>query len=110
MDELRDKMRKKSYESAYLYYKIRQYNAAVVALRSFLDDFPEYEDPEKIEYLIVKSMKYYADESTRTKKAERYNSCKTAYLAFVKKYPDSEYLEELNKLNKSIPSNLENKQ
>jgi outer membrane protein assembly factor BamD len=110
MDELRAKLRKKSYEAAYLYYKIQQYNAAVVALRNFLSDYPEYENPEKIEYLIVKALKSYADESTKTKKAERYTSCVTAYSKFVQKYPNSSYLEELNKLHKATLSNLENAQ
>ena len=54
IDELRGKLRKKSYESAYLYYKIGQYYAASVSLTNFLVDFPEYENPEKINYLIVK--------------------------------------------------------
>ena len=108
MDELRAKLRKKSYEAAYLYYKIQQYNAAAVALRNFLDDYPEYENPEKIEYLIVKALKSYADESTKAKKSERYTASVSAYNEFAQKYPNSQYLEELNKLNKSTLNNLEN--
>ena len=110
MDELRAKLRKKAYESAYLYYKIEQYNAAAVALRNFLKDYPEYENPEKIDYLVVKSLKYYADESTKTKKAERYKDGVTAYNEFKQKYPNSQYLDELNKMNKSTLNNLENLQ
>lgn len=110
MDELRSKLRKKSYEAAYLYFKIQQYNAAAVALRNFLEEYPEYEEPEKIEYLVVKSLKFYADESTKAKKAERYQLGISAYEQFKQKYPNSAYMAELDKLNKSALDNLNNLQ
>lgn len=101
IDELRGKLRKKSYESAYLYYKIGQYHAAAVALTNFLKEYPEYENPEKIEYLAVKALKKYADGSYRTKQDERLMEEQKAYEAFKLKYPNSQYLAELAKMQQS---------
>lgn len=97
MDELRGKLRKKAYEAAYLYYKIQHYNAAVVAFKNFLYEYPEYEDVEKIDYLIVKSLNRYAEESYKHKKIERYTEEIKAYEAFAAKYSNSKYLQELQK-------------
>ena len=108
MDELRAKLRKKSYEAAYLYYKIGQYNSAIVALQSFMNDYPEYEDIEKIDYLIIKSHKNYADQSYKLKKVERYTNEIKAFEAFKTKYPNSKYLLELEKDNKNALLNIEN--
>lgn len=107
MDELRAKLRKKSYEAAYLYYKIGQYNAAVVALKNFASDYPEYEDLERIDYLILKSYKNYADQSYILKKRERYTDEIKAYEAFKSKYPSSKYLTELEKDYQSALLNIE---
>lgn len=101
IDELRGKLRKKSYESAYLYYKIGQYYAASVALSNFLKDFPEHENPEKVDYLIVKALKKYADGSYRDKQEERLKEEQKAFETFKLKYPKSEYLPELEKIQVS---------
>lgn len=98
IDELRGKLRKKSYENAYLYYKIGQYYAASVSLTNFLKEFPEYENPEKIDYLIVKSLKKYADGSYKNKKEERLVEEIKAYEIFKTKYPNSTYMVELDKM------------
>ncbi|MDB5226863.1 MAG: bamD [Bacteroidota bacterium] len=102
IDELRSKLRKKAYENAYLYYKIQQYYAASVSLSNFLKDFPEYDNPEKIDFLIVKSLKKYADGSYRDKQEERLKEEIKAYEAFKVKYPTSQYLAELNKIQSVI--------
>lgn len=98
IDELREKMRKKSYESAYLYYKIGQYYAASVALKNFLHEYPEYEKAEHVDYLVVKALKKYADGSYRTKQEERRQEEQKAFEAFKLKYPKSSYLSELEKM------------
>lgn len=104
IDELRGKLRKKSYESAYLYYKIGEYHAASVALGNFLVDFPEYENPEKINYLIVKALRKYADGSYKDKQEERLKEEQKAYEAFKAKYPNSTYLSDLDKMHRSRKS------
>jgi outer membrane protein assembly factor BamD len=107
MDELRAKLRKKAYEAAYLYYKIGQYNSAIVALNNFTEAFPEYEDIEKIDYLILKAHKNYADQSFKLKKIERYNEGIKAFEVFKTKYPNSKYMQELEKDNEQALLNIE---
>ncbi len=108
IDELRGKLLKKAYESAYLYYKIGQYRAAAVAFENFLKEFPEYENPEKVNYLIVKSLKKFAEGSYKEKQDERIKDEIAAYEKFKSKYPNSTYLAELDKMQQSIEK-LKNK-
>ncbi|MCB9033829.1 MAG: outer membrane protein assembly factor BamD [Chitinophagales bacterium] len=108
MDKLRGKLRKKSYEAAYLYYKIEQYHAASVALANFIEEYPEYEKPDEIAYLIVKSNFKYAEQSYSEKKLERFEEYATSYQDFVNKFPNSEYIGELNKLNQQALNKIKN--
>ena len=98
IDELRAKLRKKAYENAYLYYKIGQYYAGAVSLTNFLKDYPEYDNHEKIDYIIVKSLKKYADGSYKDKQQERLRDEIKAYTAFKEKYPQSKFMAELDKM------------
>jgi len=100
MDELRAKLRKKAYEAAYLYYKIGEYKAASVSLRQFLQDYPEYENHEKIDFLISKSLFKYAEGSYKDKKDERLADAQKEYAFFKTTYPASTHLNELEKLSK----------
>ena len=102
VDELRAKLRKKAYESAYLYYKIGQYHAAAVALGHFLKEYPEYDNHEKVDFTIVKALKKYADGSYKNKQQERILEEQKAYSEFKSKYPTSTYLVELDKMQQTL--------
>ena len=100
IDELRSKLRKKAYESAYLYYKIGEYHAAAVSFDNFLNEFPEYENPERVAFLSVKALKKFADGSYKDKKEERYKDFESHFVKFKQKYPSSKYLIDLEKMHK----------
>ncbi len=110
IDELRGKLKRKAFESAYLYYKIRDYNAASYAFESLIKEFPDSDRVEEAGYLIIKSRKLYADDSYDSKKLERYNKTIEAYENFIKKYPGSDYLTELNELYSEVKSLIVNLQ
>lgn len=113
IDELRDKLQKKAYESAYLYYRIREYNAAAVAFRNLIQDYPDMAEVEKAHYFVVKSLKLYADLSYVGKKVERYTDAVKEYAKFRSAYPNSTYLAELDRLisaAKTYIQSQENKQ
>lgn len=95
IDELRAKLQKKAYESAYLYYKIKQYQAASVSMKALLKDYPDIADKDKIQYFVVKSNKFYADNSTTSKKMERYEETAKECATFKELYPSSLYLKEI---------------
>lgn len=107
IDRLREKLLKKAYESAYLYYKIRQYQAASVALKALLKDYPDIEDQDKIHYYVVKSNKYYADHSTTSKKHERYEATAKECTVFREKYPSSPYVKEVEGIYNSSIQEIE---
>lgn len=103
IDALRAKLQKKAYEGAYLYYKIRQYQAASVALKALLKDYPDIEQKDKIQYYIVRSNKLFADNSTISKKLERYEATAKECTEFKEKYSNSEFLKEVEDIyNKSL--------
>ncbi|RLD79440.1 MAG: outer membrane protein assembly factor BamD, partial [Bacteroidetes bacterium] len=107
IDDLFLKLQKKSYDNAYLYYKIGQYKAAAVALKSSLDNYPNSGYREDILYLIIKSKYIFALNSAYGKTTERLNEALIGYRIFVKSYPDSDYMKELLKIEKDINTKLE---
>ena len=100
IDKLRAKLQKKAYDNAYLYYKIRQYQAASVALKSLAKEYPDIEQQDRIQYFVVKSNKLYADNSAATKKLERYEQTAKECTVFRETYPNSTYVGEVNDIYK----------
>jgi outer membrane protein assembly factor BamD len=79
IDELRNKLKKKAYESALLYYKMEDYKAAIVTLTACLESFPDMEEKELIELTIVRSAFRYAQLSIQEKQLERYKEALRHY-------------------------------
>ncbi len=106
VDELRDKLEKKSFLNAKLYYDIGYFNAASIALNNSMKDFPDTKYKEEIMYLIVKSKYKYAQNSIVTKQKERYEDTLKAYNKFTEKYPSSSYTKELNAIKKNTEKEI----
>lgn len=106
MDELREKLEKKAFGVAFLYYKTEDYKAAIIALKNVLKDFPETKRKEDINFYIVKASFVYAQKSIDSKKTERYGSTVDFCNNFLKMYSGSRYVKEvtviLNTSNKKI--------
>ena len=107
IDDLFLKLQKKSYDNAYLYYKIGQYKAASVALKNSLDKYPNSKYREDIMYYIIKSEYIYALHSVYGKTTDRLNNTLKDYKSFVRNFPESEYMKELSKIEKDINNKLE---
>jgi len=107
IDDLTRKLQKKSFENAMLYYKVGQYKAAAVALKSSLEHFPDSEYRERMMYLIIKSDYTYAINSVYGKTVDRLNEALQDYKNFVREYPESEYMKELTKINNDINKKLD---
>ncbi|MEM1218434.1 MAG: outer membrane protein assembly factor BamD [Bacteroidota bacterium] len=101
MDIMRQKMERKAFATAELYYDLKQYQAATQSFENLLKDFPETEDTERIRYRIVESYFYLADNSIYEKRKERYESARKAAEDFLDKYTKSEY-------RKAVENILEN--
>ncbi len=95
IDELREKLETKSYQNAKLYYDIGYYNAATIALKNSIKDYPDTKYKEDIYYYIVLAKYKYAKNSILTKQIERYNEVITSYNKMIEKYPNTKYGKEL---------------
>ena len=94
LDELSAKMKQKSYENSKLYAKTHNYKSAVVAIKSFLETYPDSEYSEEMYYIRFHSQYLLAKHSVDHKQLERYYEAIEFYHSFVDKYPSSLYLKE----------------
>lgn len=108
MDELREKLEKKAFGIAFLYFKTEDYKAAIIALKNVLKDFPETKKKEDITYYIVKSSYAYATRSIESKKNERLNSTIEYSGNFLKMFPGSKYAKEVSSIQTSSRKLLSN--
>lgn len=96
LQTLNDRLDKKAYESAKLYYKMEDYLASRVAFRNVLKDDAENIYREDILYYIAMSSYNYAHNSVHSKQKERYLTFLDDYLNFVGEIPESHYRKELD--------------
>ncbi|WP_392470430.1 outer membrane protein assembly factor BamD [Sphingobacterium cellulitidis] len=104
IQNLRDKLEKKAFDNAKLYYNMGlpdDYRAAVIALENVLRVYPDTKHAEDIEYLLVKSQYLFADNSYPHRQEERFNKMIDYYDSFTEHFPESKYSSELNGLRGS---------
>lgn len=94
--ELNERLDKKAYESARLYYRMEDYLASRVAFRNVLKDDAENVYREDILYYIAMSSYKYAQLSVPAKQKERYLTFVDDYYNFIGEIPDSHYRKELD--------------
>lgn len=100
LTELGERMDRKAYEGAKLYYKMEDYMAARVALKNVLKDDADNKFREEILYYTAKSSYKYAQLSVPEKQKERYLAFIDDYLNFVGEYDTSVYKREMDILYK----------
>lgn len=109
IDELRGKLELKSYEIAYQYYKTSRYQAAVTSFNTTLNDFPDTPYREEAMYYRLVSAYKLAENSILEKQRERYTEARTAYLDFIRTYPESEFRRDADKVSEQIDEYLNGK-
>jgi len=107
IDELKAKIEKKDFFSAYLYFKIEEYKAAITAFNNFLKKYPFSSQREDALYYLAKASYLYAINSIQSKKVERLQEALRNITYFQKQYPSSHYLRELQQIQESIQSKIE---
>jgi outer membrane protein assembly factor BamD len=93
---LNDRLDRKSYEAAKLYYNMEEYRAARVAFKNILKDDAENIYREDILYYIAMSSYKYAQNSVPEKQKERYMTFEDDYMNFISEAPDSPYRNQLD--------------
>ena len=98
LSELGERMDRKAYEGAKLYYKMEDYLASRIALKNVLKDDADNKFREEILYYAAKSSYKYAQLSVPEKQKERYLTFIDDYLNFVGEYESSVYRREMDVL------------
>ena len=104
--ELNERLDKKAYEAAKLYYKMEDYLASRVAFRNVLKDDSENVFREDILYYVAMSSYKYAFFSVPAKQKERYLTFIDDYYNFVGELPDSHYRKELDSVYRKVQKAL----
>ena len=93
IDELQQKLEKKAFNHANLYYKTGYYNSAVIAFQSYIDAFPDAKNRDFVKLLQVEAAFKYADKSIEYKKIDRFESAlkyANTFIAQIDKNPSGE--------------------
>ncbi|MGM9736748.1 MAG: outer membrane protein assembly factor BamD [Candidatus Cryptobacteroides sp.] len=106
LEDLNERLDRKAYEGARLYYKMEDYLASRVALRNVLKDDSENMYREDILYYIAMSSYKYAQLSVHNKQRERYLVFVDDYFNFVGELPDSKYRKELDAVYQKVQKAL----
>ena len=100
INDLRDRLDRKEFENARLYYKMEDYLAARVALRNVLKNNADNGYREDILYYTAMASYHYARMSVPAKQKERYLVFVDDYLNFIGEYPESKYRREMDAMNR----------
>ena len=96
LTDLNERLDRKAFENAKLYYSMEDYKAAQVALRNVLKEDSDNIYREDILYYTAMASYKYADLSVNEKKKERFMSFVDDYLNFIGEYPESKHRNELD--------------
>lgn len=109
IQNLRDKLEKKAFDNAKLYFNMGladDYRAAVIALENVLRDYPDTKYAEEAEFLMVKSQYLFADNSFPYRQEARFNDAIDYYESFIEHYPQSKYRNEAENLRASAEKKI----
>ena len=85
--ELRNKLARKSFESAEFYKRTNRFNAAIVYYDLVLDNYPESKWAEEALVEKIKSYILYADNSVPSSQLGRYESAISSYETYLQLFP-----------------------
>ena len=104
--EMRRKLERKAFENALLYYKLSQYNAAIIALDNFQKDYPDSDLNEKASYWKLAAQFELAEQSVQAKQRERYYTAIEFYQSFIDKYPKSSFVSEAESIYETCTAKI----
>jgi len=106
IDRMRLIMEAKAFETAELYYNLKQYQAALVSYENVLKEFPETTNAEKVRYKLVKAAYEMGVNSVYDKREKRLKEAEKAASEFLAKYTKSDYRKEVDDLYKNTQKRL----
>ncbi len=98
IDELRVKLEVKAFQSAKLYFNIRDYMAAVTSFNNVIRDFPDTQYREEALFYIIRSHFLFAENSIQVRQLERYQKVLQAHRRLANRFPESEFLTDADRM------------
>ncbi|TVQ16355.1 MAG: outer membrane protein assembly factor BamD [Bacteroidetes bacterium] len=98
IDELREKLEEKAFQSAKLYFNIRDYMAAVTSFNNVIRDFPDTQYREESLFYIIRSHFLFAENSIQVRQLERYQKVLQAHRRLANRFPDSEFMTDADRM------------
>lgn len=83
IDDLRKKLQQKEYDHVKQYFQMGEFRAAVFAGKNTLKLFPDLEQKEEVEFLIIKAQFNYAINSVEKKRIERLKEVQEYFKDYV---------------------------
>lgn len=108
IDEMRGKLERKAFANGVQYYGEKSYQAAIHTFENMLEEYPDTDRAERVRYLIVKSAYEYANNSVYNRKAERFELVQSKYTDFIRKHPESMYVDEVQSIYEDSQEQLKN--
>jgi outer membrane protein assembly factor BamD len=95
IDDLRAKLELKDYNLAMLFYRMRDYMAAITSFQNLMKRFPDTERREEVYRYMILAYFEFAERSIPEKRRERYEAAIDTYNNLLYQYPESKYLKSL---------------
>jgi outer membrane protein assembly factor BamD len=108
IDELRQRLLKKVYKNAKLYYNLGYYRSAIVACNNALDDYPDMINRDELTFLIADAHYQYALNSIAAKQKERYTDALEAFKGYKKEFPNGDFIKNIERLEALTRRELKN--
>lgn len=102
MTELGERLDRKAFENARIYYKMEDYRASRIAFKNILKENADNIYREEILYYSAMSSYKYAAMSVPSKQKERFLVFQDDYLNFIGEYPESAHRKELDGLYNKV--------
>lgn len=88
VDEMRNKLARKSFTSANMYFNLKLYNSAAMYYQVTIDNFPETEYAEQSLAKQVQAYTLFADMSVPERQAERYQMAVDSWQRYTQLFPN----------------------
>lgn len=109
---LNNKLAKKQYNNAKLYYHLGYYKSAITAFNSCLQNYPYSKFREDIIFDLLETNYLLAKNSISSKQNERFKTTIQVYHNYIDEFPDGEYVKDAKKIyniaNKRVNDNDNN--
>lgn len=101
-----EKLEKKEFASAQLYYDLGQFRAAALAYGTLIDNYPDSPRSDEYKLMAIKSYYRFALLSVEEKQPERYQKVVTEVQDFQDRFPESKLLKEAERFLTLSQNNL----